>query len=189
MSLKLAALGLLSLLALAGCATSSQNTASPRSATESPASTGALVTPTATKNTSLITLTTDRTRYQPGDSVRVTIANGQSVSVYAVASKANCTILDLQVKASSGWQVSNAAPCNAPSDAQSVEIKPHASTVVTITAPATGTYRCALQYTTITIPPPRDAPSGASDAIADATKTSSGPAAIAYSAEWNVTSA
>jgi hypothetical protein len=183
MSLKLAALGLLSLLALAGCATSSQN------ATKTQTPQDALIAPTATITASQVTLATDRPTYEPGDSVRVTIANGQSVSIYAISSKVNCTALDLEVKTASGWQASNVASCDAQTVLDTLEIKPGSAATVTIPAPAAGTYRCALQYTTINVPPPRNAPSGASGATADATKSSSGPAATAYSAEWNVTSA
>jgi FtsP/CotA-like multicopper oxidase with cupredoxin domain len=180
MSLKLAALGLLSLLALAGCATTSQN------ATKTQTPQDALIAPTATITASQVTLATDRPAYKPGDSVRITIANGRSVSIYAIGSKVNCTALDLEVKTASGWQASNVASCDAQTVLDTLEIKPGSVATVTIPAPAAGTYRCTLQYTTINIPPPRNAPSSVSGAVA--TKSTSGPAAIAYSAEWEVKS-
>jgi uncharacterized cupredoxin-like copper-binding protein len=185
MSLKLAALGLLLLLALAGCATTSQG-ASSQSATRTPASKDGLVAPTATITVNQVTLTTDRSTYKPGDSVRVTIGNGRGVSIYAIVSKGNCSILIIHAKTAAGWQPFNATPCSAQGDPQTVEVKPGSATTVTITAPASGIYRCALQYTTINVPPPRSAPN---DAIASGTNPTSGPATTVYSAEWNVISA
>lgn len=186
MSLRLAALGLALLLALAGCAATSTNSATENSATGTPTPKGTLVVPTAVVTANQVTLTTDHSTYMPGDSVRVTIANGQGVSAYAVASQANCTVLEVQVKGASGWQVSNIASCNAQPDPDTLEIKPGSATTVTITAPSAGTYRCALHYTTINIPPP---PSTLQDASVSATNPTSGPATTVYSAEWEVRSA
>ena len=186
MSPRLASLALLSLLALAGCGAISSQGASSQSDTGTSTSKDTLVAPTVTLTTNQVTLTTDHATYKPGDSVRVTIGNGHGVSVYAIASKVNCTALDVQVKAASGWQASKVASCASQADPDTLEIKPGSAVTVAITAPAAGTYRCALQYTTITVPPPRSAPNGA---IASGTKLTSGPAITIYSAEWNVTSA
>ncbi len=185
MLLRLAAFFLLSLLALAGCsATSSLNT-SEESATETQTLRDTLVAPTATITANQVTLTTDRSTYAPRDTVRVTIANGRGVRIYAVAPKASCTALDVQVKNASGWQAYGVALCAPQTVPDMLEIKPRGATTVTIPAPA-GTYRCALQYTTVNIPPPRNAPS---DASVSASNSTSGPATTVYSAPWEVKSA
>ena len=187
MSPRLASLALLSLLALAGCgAISSQNAISSENATKTSTSKDTLVAPTATITANQVTLITDHATYKPGDSVRVTIANGRGVSIYAIASNANCSILVIHAKTAAGWQASNAAACASQADPDTLEVKPGSATTVTIIAPVVGTYRCALQYTTINVPPPRSAPNGA---IASGTNPTSGPATTVYSAEWNVTSA
>jgi uncharacterized cupredoxin-like copper-binding protein len=184
---RLAVLGLTSFLALAGCgAISSQSATESSTSKNTPTSKSTLVAPTATITANQVTVTTDRSTYTSGDSVRVTIANGRGVSIYALASKANCMALDVQMKMATGWQTSNVAPCGAQGDPQTLEIKPNSATTVTITAPSAGIYRCALQYTTINIPPPRSAPNGA---IADATNPASGPATTGYSNAWEVKSA
>jgi hypothetical protein len=117
--------------------------------------------------------------------VRVTIANGRGASVYAIATNANCTPVAVQVRIASSWQAANVSPCGAQGDPQTVEIKPGSATSVTITAPAAGTYRCALQYTTITIPPPRNVPPNA----VGMANPANGPGVTVYSAQWDVTSA
>lgn len=179
MSPRLVMLALLPLLALAGCATLSRN------ATETQTPRDALIAPTATITANQVTLSIDRASYKPGDQVRVTIANGRGASVYAIATNANCTPVAVQVRMASGWQASNVSPCGAQGDPQTVEIKPGSATSVTITAPAAGTYRCALQYTTITIPPPRNVPPNA----VGMANPANGPGVTVYSAQWDVTSA
>jgi|SRR5690242_13619859 hypothetical protein len=186
MPLRVATLVLFSLLALAGCGAVSSQDASSQSDTETPAPQDTLLAPTATITANQVTVTTDRSTYTPGDSVRVTIANGRGASIYAIASKANCTALDVHVKTVSGWQAANMASCASQVVPDTIEIKPGSATTVTITAPSAGTYRCALQYTTINIPPPRGAPNGA---IVSAANSASGPAAMVYSTEWEVKSA
>jgi hypothetical protein len=118
--------------------------------------------------------------------VRVSIANGRGVSIYADASKVNCTALDVEVKAASGWQAVNMALCASQAVPDMLEIKPGNATTVSITASSAGIYRCALQYTTINIPPPDSAPDGA---IASAKYPTSGPATTVYSPAWEVRSA
>lgn len=187
MPLRAAMLTLLSLLALAGCGAISSQGASSQDDTNTPTPKDTLGMPTPTITANQVTVTTDRSTYAPNDSVRVTIANGRGVSVYAIAAKAHCTVLDVQVKATSGWQTSsNVARCGAQDDPQVVEIKPGVSLTVTIPAPSVGTYRCALQYTTINIPPPRSAPKGLA---MSATTPTSGPGVTVYSAAWEVKSA
>jgi hypothetical protein len=141
-------------------------------------------TPTITANQ--VTVTTDRTSYAPDDPVLVTIGNGRSASVYAIAAKVHCTVLDVQVKTATGWQASNMASCNSQADSDTLDIKPGSAVTVTIAAPSAGTYRCALQYTTINIPPPRSAPTGLA---MSATTPTSGPGVTVYSAAWEVKSA
>jgi uncharacterized cupredoxin-like copper-binding protein len=182
MSPRLAALALLSLLTLAGCGAISSQSATGQSATETQTSKDALAVPTAAITANQVTLITDYATYKPGDSVHVTIANGRGVSIYAIASNANCSVLVIHAKTAAGWQTFNATPCSAQGDPQTVEVKPGSAVPVTITAPAVGTYRCALHYTTINIPPPRNAPPGAF-AIANPT---SGPAITVYSSQWDV---
>jgi len=94
--------------------------------------------------------------------------------------------LDVQVKKASGWQAANMEPCASQVVPSMLEIKPGGFATMKIRAPTTGTYRCALQYTTINIPPPHSAPKGA---IAAATNPASGPATTVYSPTWEVKSA
>jgi uncharacterized cupredoxin-like copper-binding protein len=178
MSPRLVMLALLPLLALAGCATSSRN------ATETQTPQDALIAPTATITANQVTLSIDRASYKPGDQVRVTIGNGRGASVYAIATNANCTPVAVQVRIASSWQAANVSPCGAQGDPRTVEIKPGSATNVTITAPAAGTYRCTLQYTTITIPPPRNVPPNA----VGMANPANGPGVTVYSAQWDVTS-
>jgi uncharacterized cupredoxin-like copper-binding protein len=181
----LAVLAMLSLLALSGCGAISSQGASSQGDTGTPTSKSTLVVPTATITANEVTLATDHASYKPGDQVRVTIANGRGFSVYATATNANCTPVALQVRMAAGWQTLNVAPCGAQGDPQTVEIKPGSATTVTITAPSAGTYRCALQYTTINIPPPRNAPPNA----VGMANPANGPGVTVYSAQWDVTSA
>lgn len=185
MLLRAAALALLSLLALAGCGAISSQGASSQTDTRTPAPKDTLLAPTATSTANQVTLSIDRASYKPGDQVRVTIANGQGASVYAIATNANCTPVAVQVRMASGWQATNTSPCGAQGDPQTVEIKPGSATSVIITAPAAGTYRCALQYTTINIPPPRNVPPN----TVGMANPANGPGVTVYSAQWDVTSA
>src|SRR5262249_6086310 len=120
----------MSFLALAGCSSVTQQRGD-----RTPASKSTLVAPTPTITANQVTLTTDRSTYVPGDTVRVTISNGRSASVYALASKANCTVLGVQVEGTTGWQESNISSCNSQADPDTLEIKPGAATTVTIPAP------------------------------------------------------
>ncbi len=187
MSPRLAALALFSLLALTGCGgISSQTATSSQNAMGTPAPKETLIAPTATITTNQVTLTTDRSTYHPGDTVRVTIGNGLSLGVYAIASNGSCAALDVQVKGASGWQTADTAKCASQAEPDALEINPRSAMTETITAPSVGTYRCALQYATINIPPPRSAP-GARPI--SATNPVSGPAITVYSAAWEVRSA
>jgi uncharacterized cupredoxin-like copper-binding protein len=183
MPLRVAALALFSLLALAGCGATSSQDVSSQNDSETPAPKDTLLAPTATIIANQVTLTTDRVSYKPGDQVRVIIANGQGANVYAIATNANCTPVAVQVRIASSWQAANVSPCGAQGDPQTVEIKPGSATSVTIIAPAAGTYRCALQYTTITIPPPRNVPPNA----VGMANSANGPGVTVYSAQWDVT--
>jgi hypothetical protein len=187
MSPRLAALALLSLLALTGCGgISSQTATSSQSAMGTPAPIETQIAPTATITVNQVTLTTDRSTYGPGDTVRVTIGNGLSVSIYVMASGSACGELDLQVKGASGWQTADTAKCASQAEPDALDIRPGGALPLTIPAPAAGTYRFALQYTTITIPPPRSAPGVG---VIGATNPASGPAVTVYSAPWEVRSA
>jgi hypothetical protein len=183
MSPRLAIVALIPLLALTGCSATSSQNASDESDTETRTPKTTLVAPTATITANQVTLTTDRSTYAPGDFVRATIANGRSASIYATAFGANCTALAVQMKTAAGWQAAYSASCNLQPDLDTLEIKPGGAITMTIPAPGAGTYRCALQYTTIQVPPPRSAPNGT---IVSATNPTSGPGVTVYSGEWEV---
>ena len=157
MPLRVAMLALLSLLALAGCGAISSQGASSQDDTNTP-----------TPKDTLVRRRDDHREsgdghhrsleYEPGDRcASPSPTAGGPVSMPSPLTRtAPCWLCK------SGRLLVGRHPmsltCGAQGDPQMVEIKPGSATSVTITAPAAGTYRCALQYTTINIPPPRSAP-------------------------------
>lgn len=104
-----------------------------------------------------VSIGTDRTTYMPADSIAVSVTNNLSTSVYAYDTRANCTILDLQMQINGSWQATQIARCPLGRPAMRVEIAAHATYTAMIKAgslgvsqasfPA-GSYRLVLMYST-----------------------------------------
>jgi hypothetical protein len=138
-----------------------------------------------------IVITTDQQSYKPGDTIHVTITNHTATSIFATSGKANCTVVEAQVKTAQGWQTAQIAPCADATMAKLVQIAPKASRSASITAKsalASGTYRLALSYSTYTIPPPQAAGSlkGGLLAAAPRLQPQSSPVTTVYSQAFTV---
>lgn len=141
-----------------------------------------------------VTIAVAKTSYARTEAIRATVTNQLTTSVYTSDGRASCTILDLQVKTAQGWEASTAAGCAGAAQGQPVPLAGHASQAATITAsgdgfPA-GTYRLALGYTTIGIPPQmagtvRDGVSGLPRPMA-AQRRAEGPLTMVYSQAFEI---
>jgi hypothetical protein len=165
-------LALMSLL-LAGCGTSIGGTG-PDSAAPTATATAPLQTPGkgATPMTG-VTITTDRNSYTFSGVIRATATNRSGKTIYASAGKASCSIFDLEVKTAQGWRPATVAPCTRGGQEDNtsdttIQIASGARHTADIAAndvardaslPSAGTYRLALSYFAITVPPPLAAPS------------------------------
>src|SRR6185312_12406144 len=58
-----------------------------------------------------VIITTDQQSYNPGDTIHVTITNHTATPIFAMGGKANCTVVEAQVKTAQGWQTAQIAPC------------------------------------------------------------------------------
>lgn len=103
-----------------------------------------------------ISITTDHTTYATTDSIKVGVTNHAQSAIYALDTRAGCTILDLEIQVNRRWQPSNAARCPLGRRASIVEIAPGQTYTGTINAgtgnPGSvalplGTYRLVLSYT------------------------------------------
>lgn len=103
-----------------------------------------------------VKITTDRTTYQPGDTIQVSITNNLQVSIFAYDTLASCTILELQEQDGGTWQDNKLSRCALGRLARLIEIAPGKTYQASISAgtpgvqspgfPA-GTYRLVLKYT------------------------------------------
>ena len=112
-----------------------------------------------------VSIATDHTTYTPTQGIRVTVKNGLSEDIYALDTRASCSILGLEQKVNGAWQPSNASRCPLARIARQVTIgkgqsytviiQPGASGMVTPgtsgvanAAFPTGTYSLVLTYAT-----------------------------------------
>ncbi|HEY7021245.1 MAG TPA: hypothetical protein VH349_09010 [Ktedonobacterales bacterium] len=102
-----------------------------------------------------VTVTTDLAQYSDTQPIQVTVTNGLSQPIYAFDTKANCSILDLQIQVSAVWQPSTQAPCPLRRAARPILIGMGGTYTTTIHATTrlgapsaftAGSYRLALQY-------------------------------------------
>lgn len=105
-----------------------------------------------------LSLLTDRSDYQPADTVKVTFTNTSSITLYAWDTRASCSIFDLEVLTQGKWQQASAARCSLGRPAFMITLEPgeqyhtniQAQTPGLTTAPfPTGTYRVTLSYATV----------------------------------------
>jgi hypothetical protein len=104
-----------------------------------------------------VSIATNHSTYQSSDHIQVTVTNGLTTPIYALDTKASCSILTLQTQNNGTWVLSNAAPCPLGRRPAQVKINPGQKYTVTISAgvpgstqgtfPA-GTYRLVLIYST-----------------------------------------
>jgi hypothetical protein len=104
-----------------------------------------------------VSISTDHAMYQPGDVIHVSVTNHMQKSIFALDTRASCTILGLQVQVNGTWQNSQASRCALGSLAGLVEIPAGKTYSATISAgtpgvsspgfPA-GSYRLELKYST-----------------------------------------
>jgi hypothetical protein len=123
-------------------------------ATPSAAATYANTSP-PTQAGGAVRLTTDHTSYRPNEPIHVTVTNTLDQSIYALDTRASCSILGLEWQVGGAWQPAESARCPLGRMALVVEIAPGATYQTTISAgypglraanfPA-GTYRLVLNY-------------------------------------------
>lgn len=99
-----------------------------------------------------VTVKTNRTSYNPADTITVTIANNLSVPIFALDTKAGCSVLGLQMIVNGQWQNSTVAGCPLGRHAVAVQINPGQQLSATIKGNnglfPYGTYRFTLSYST-----------------------------------------
>jgi hypothetical protein len=128
-------------LATAGCASSSTHSST--------------VSALPTQAGQTITITTDRASYRPSEVIGVTVQNVTGASLFAIEQYSACTMLQLQFKGKSGWEM--AQPCVGGPAPQVRQIAPKVAFPLAFgpgNAPdnpnlwRTGVYRFALAYGT-----------------------------------------
>ncbi len=104
-----------------------------------------------------VSISTDHAMYRPGDVMRVSVTNHMQKSIFALDTRASCTILGLQVQVNGTWQNSQASRCALGSIAGLVEIPAGKTYSATISAGTPGVsspgfpagfYRLVLTYST-----------------------------------------
>lgn len=138
-----------------------------------------------------VIITTDQQSYTSGATIHVTITNHTATSIFATSGKANCTVVEAQMKTTQGWQAAQIAPCAEATMAELVQIAPkatHSASITAKTALPSGTYRLALGYSTYTIPPPQAAGSLKGRLLAGAPRLQpqSSPVTMVYSQAFTV---
>jgi hypothetical protein len=120
-----------------------------------------------------VTLTTDKQRYNAGDAITATIANGLATSIWTADHQTNCTIVTAERQQDGQWQAM--APCRLMIATRMVAIAAGSQTSVKVLSGSAdlhnawpvGTYRVKFAYR-----------AGADNA--------SGTEAIIYSAEFTI---
>ena len=113
-----------------------------------------------TRTSGPISITTDHTTYATTDAIKVGVTNHTQSAIYALDTRAGCTILDLEIQVNRRWQPSNAARWPLGRRAIIVEIAPGQTYTGTINAGTgvalpPGTYRMVLSYTKSATTPAR----------------------------------
>lgn len=109
------------------------------------------------KTSGSVSIATDHSRYQPTDRIQVTVTNLLKIPIYALDTRASCSILGLQMLINNTWRYSKAAPCILGRHAVPVKIDAGETSTATISAGVAGstqaafppgTYRLVLAYAT-----------------------------------------
>jgi hypothetical protein len=104
-----------------------------------------------------VSIGTDHSQYASKDTLHVTVINHTQRAIYAWDTKASCSVLELELQTSAGWNTSPEAVCAIKRAAAPVKIEPGATYSATIRAalPAggdaafpAGSYRLTLAYRT-----------------------------------------
>ena len=115
-------------------------------------------TSSGTQTSGPVSIATDHSVYRPTEPIQVTVLNKLSTPIYALDTKASCSILDLEVQVNGTWQASSAARCPLGRPAMIVKVdagKAYSTTIqadTSLTKDAVippGTYRLVLNYSTI----------------------------------------
>jgi hypothetical protein len=108
-------------------------------------------TSSGTQTNGPVSIATDHSVYGPSEPIQVTVLDKLSTPIYALDTKAGCSILDLEVQVNGTWQATSAARCPLGRPAMVVRIDAGKAYTTTIQAgspsvfPA-GTYRLLLNY-------------------------------------------
>lgn len=114
-------------------------------------------TDSGTHTNASVSISTDRSVYQPTDPIKAIVLNKLSTPIYAVDTKASCSILSLETFINGVWQVSNIARCPLGRAARLIKLDPGKAYTITIQAGVTGvsgavfpigTYRLVLKFST-----------------------------------------
>jgi hypothetical protein len=133
------------ILVLAGCSANGGSADNPGTQTSGP-----------------VSIATDHTTYTPAQGIQVTVKNGLSEDIYALDTRASCSILGLEQQVNGAWQASNASRCPLGRIARQVRIGKGQSYTATIqpggpgvrnAAFPNGTYRLVLVYSTGVVSP------------------------------------
>jgi hypothetical protein len=104
-----------------------------------------------------VSIATDHTTYTPGQGIQVTVKNQLGKAIYALDTRASCSILSLQQQVNGAWQGANVARCPLGRIARQVMIGNGQTYTATIqpgepgvknAAFPGGTYRLVLAYAT-----------------------------------------
>src|SRR5947209_798374 len=110
-----------------------------------------------TQTSGPVSIATDHSVYRPTDHMQVTVLNKLSTPIYALDTRASCSILSLEVQVNGTWQASPVARCPLGRPAMIVKIDAGKAYTTTIqagfagmrnTAFPAGIYRLVLNYST-----------------------------------------
>lgn len=109
-----------------------------------------------------VRIATDHSAYWPNEAIAASVANGLGQSIYALDTRASCSILGLEWRVNGAWVAAQGAGCPLGRIALVAEIKPGATYRTSITAGypglrvasfPPGVYRLALAYSLAKIGP------------------------------------
>lgn len=111
----------------------------------------------STRTSGPVSISTDHSVYKATDLIQVTVLNALSTPVYALDTRASCSILDLEMQNNGTWQASSVARCPLGRPAMLVKLVSGKAYTATIEASSTvmkdavfptGMYRLVLNYST-----------------------------------------
>lgn len=140
---------LVTLVALCGCGVTAAGagTGDSSNTTPQPSPTSSTTPPGVTITHGAVTVTTSKTQFARGDTIRVYISNGLSQSIFVADHQTACSLVTIELQSASGWRP--LAPCRLMTPTRAVEIASGATNTQLIPTsgivPA-GTYRVRLGY-------------------------------------------